>query len=126
MFVHGFGEYTKVYDRLLDHLSQRGFEVFFFDQRGAGLTSPGKLRGITDEFHVFDDLDFFLKQNLDDVGPGHNLYLMGHSMGGGIALNYGIHGQFRHRIAGILVTAPLILLHVSITQHALESLNSTY
>ncbi|CAM9013961.1 unnamed protein product [Wickerhamomyces anomalus] len=67
VWVHGFSEFSKVYVQLFDDLSHSGYEVFFFDQRGAGLTSPGKLKGITDDFHAFDDLDFFLKKNIDEL-----------------------------------------------------------
>lgn len=115
LFVHGFCEYSGLYVRLFDHLSSAGYEVFFFDQRGSGLTSPGKLKGLTDEKHTFDDLDFFIERNLKEVQehkiPG--LFLLGHSMGGGTILTYGINGKYKDQIRGIVVTGPLILLHPS-------------
>ncbi len=116
VWVHGFSEFSKVYVQLFDDLSHSGYEVFFFDQRGAGLTSPGKLKGITDDFHAFDDLDFFLKKNIDELEARENkkLFLMGHSMGGGISLNYGITGKYKDHLTGIAVSGPLVLLHVSI------------
>lgn len=97
--------------------------MFFFDQRGAGFTSPGKLKGLTDEFHTFDDLDYFLKKNIDEISSRENkkLYLMGHSMGGGIALNYGIKGKYKDYLNGIAVTGPLILLHVSIDRYIMKA-----
>ncbi|CCH45913.1 Serine hydrolase [Wickerhamomyces ciferrii] len=116
VWLHGFSEYSKVYVRIFDQLSQEGYEIFFFDQRGAGFTSPGKLKGLTDEFHTFDDLDYFLKKNIDEIANRDNkrLYLMGHSMGGGISLNYGVKGKYKDHLSGIAVTGPLILLHVSL------------
>lgn len=127
LWLHGFSEFSKVYLRLFDHLSTAGFEIFYFDQRGAGYTSPGKLKGITDEFHTFDDLDFFLKKNIDELATRENkdLYLMGHSMGGGISLNYGIRGKYKDHLTGIAVTGPLILLHVSISLQMIEKITST-
>lgn len=112
IYVHGFCEHSTIYTEFFDSLSQDGYEVFFFDQRGAGETSPGKLFGKTDEFHTFDDLDFMIKRNLDArTDKNEKFFLAGHSMGGGISLNYGIHGKYREHIKGIFVSGPLVVLH---------------
>ncbi|GAV55517.1 hypothetical protein ZYGR_0AV01490 [Zygosaccharomyces rouxii] len=110
--VHGFGEYTRLQHRLMDHLALNGYESWTFDQRGAGETSEGKERGRTNEFHVFNDLDHFIELNLKETQEkGIPLILFGHSMGGGITLNYGIHGTHREKIAAYSTTGPLVLLH---------------
>lgn len=110
IFVHGFCEHASLYTQFLDDLSQNGYEVFFFDQRGSGDTSPGKLYGKTDEHYTFDDLDFMIKRNLGDDDT-QKFFLGGHSMGGGIALNYAIYGKFRKNIKAIFVSGPLVTLH---------------
>ncbi|KAG7663023.1 uncharacterized protein J8A68_003450 [[Candida] subhashii] len=112
--VHGFAEHSEIYYQICDHLSQNGYELFFFDQRGAGDTSPGNLIGKTDEYHTFNDLDYFIKRNLDarkDADSTEQFFLMGHSMGGAIVLNYGIRGKYKDHIKGIISSAPLIELH---------------
>ncbi|GCE99460.1 hypothetical protein ZYGM_002805 [Zygosaccharomyces mellis] len=112
LIVHGFGEYTRLQHRLMDCLSLNGYESWTFDQRGAGETSQGKERGRTNEFHVFNDLDHFIELNLKETQEkGIPLILFGHSMGGGITLNYGIHGTHREKIAAYTTTGPLVLLH---------------
>lgn len=112
VFVHGFFEHSTIYTEFFDKLSQQGYEVFFFDQRGAGDTSPGSLVGKTDEFHTFDDLDFMLKRELDArTDKTEKFFLAGHSMGGGIALNYGIYGKYKDNIRAIFVSGPLVALH---------------
>lgn len=112
VFVHGFFEHSTIYTEFFDKLSQRGYEVFFFDQRGAGATSPGKLVGKTDEFHSFDDLDFMLKRELDTrTDKSEKFFLAGHSMGGAIALNYGVYGKYKDDIRGVFVSGPLVVLH---------------
>lgn len=112
IYVHGFFEHSTIYTEFFDKLSQAGYEVFFFDQRGAGETSKGKLLGKTDEFHTFDDLNFMIKTQLDArTDKNEKFYLIGHSMGGAIALNYAIYGKYKDDIRGILVTGPLITLH---------------
>ncbi|KAI3403005.2 hypothetical protein KGF56_004258 [Candida oxycetoniae] len=112
IFVHGFSEQSGIYTEFFDNLSQNGYEVFFFDQRGAGETSPGKLVGQTNEFYTFDDLDFFIARNYKELkNANEKFFLMGHSMGGGIILNYGIRGKHKDKIKGIVACGPLIFLH---------------
>lgn len=112
IYVHGFCEKRDIYVETLDKITQHGYEVFFFEQRGAGDTSPGRLIGQTEEKYVFGDLDFFIKRNLDQrKDPAEKLILMGHSMGGAIVLNYGIKGTYREEIKTIVASAPLIILH---------------
>ncbi|CCC67090.1 hypothetical protein NCAS_0A05320 [Naumovozyma castellii] len=112
LLIHGFGEYTKLQYRLMDHLSYNGYESFTFDQRGAGVTSPGKLKGLTDEYHTFNDLDFFVERNLNDCKEkGIPLFLWGHSMGGGICLNYACSGKHKDELAGFIGSGPLLILH---------------
>ncbi|KAI5954522.1 hypothetical protein KGF54_002297 [Candida jiufengensis] len=112
IYVHGFAEQANVYTEHFDGLSQVGYEIFFFDQRGAGETSPGKKIGETNEFHSFDDLDFFIKLNHDKlINKEEKFILMGHSMGGGIVLNYGIRGKYKDYVKSIVACGPLIKLH---------------
>ncbi|SCV00287.1 LAMI_0G04060g1_1 [Lachancea mirantina] len=111
LIVHGFGEHTQLYARFMDQLSSVGVESFVYDQRGSGETAGTRARGLTNEFHTFDDLDHFIDWNLHDKASQVPLFLFGHSMGGGISLNYGCDGKFRDQIAGIMVTGPLILMH---------------
>lgn len=112
IYVHGFFEHSSIYTEVFDKLSQVGYEVFFFDQRGAGATSPGKEVGKTDEYHVFNDLEFMIKYNLDArTNPDEKFILGGHSMGSGIVLNYGIQGKYKDDIRAIFAVGPLIKLH---------------
>lgn len=112
LIVHGFCEYYKIYYKLMDNLALNGVESFMFDQRGSGDTSPGKERGKTDEVATFADLNHFIEMNLKECEPvDRKLFLFGHSMGGGIVLNYGCNGKYKDKIAGIITTGPLIELH---------------
>ncbi|GEQ71274.1 hypothetical protein JCM33374_g4955 [Metschnikowia sp. JCM 33374] len=114
VYVHGFAEHSALYTELFDKLSQEGYECFFFDQRGAGLTSPGKQVGLTDEYHTFNDLDFMIQRALENrTDKNEKFFLGGHSMGGGIVLNYGIMGKHRDSIRAIFACGPLVTLHPS-------------
>lgn len=110
IYVHGFCEHSDIYTQFFDNLSQSGYEVFFFDQRGAGETSPGKLVGKTDEHHTFDDLNFFIGRELES-DPTQKFFLAGHSMGGGIVLNYAIYGKYKNNVRAIVACGPLVRLH---------------
>lgn len=110
--VHGFGEYTKIHYRLMDQLALNGYESFTFDQRGSGVTSPGKLRGLTNEYHTFNDLEHFLSSNIKECeNLNRPIYLWGHSMGGGIILSYSVKGKLRDKIDGFIGSGPLLVLH---------------
>lgn len=115
LIVHGFCEYTQINHRFMDFLAQHGYESFMFDQRGSGRTSPGKLRGQTDDAHVFRDLEHFVSLNLEHcrVAPGGPLPLVmfGHSMGGAITLTYAFRGERREAIVAYVASAPLLRLH---------------
>lgn len=115
LLLHGFGEYTRIQYRLMDHLAQNGYESFTFDQRGAGVTiieGISNPKGKTNEYHTFNDLDHFIELNLKQCKESNiPLFMWGHSMGGGIILNYSCHGKYKNDINGYLGSAPLIILH---------------
>lgn len=112
IYNHGFAENTDLYDEFMPHIALAGHEVVIYDQRGAGRTSPGKLYALTNEQHVFEDLDALIESVVKtNEGSGLPLVLWGHSMGGGITLNYAIHGKHRDQFAAFMVIAPLIVLN---------------
>ncbi|KAG7196069.1 uncharacterized protein KQ657_000080 [Scheffersomyces spartinae] len=112
IYVHGFSEESGLYTEFFDKLSQQGYEIFFFDQRGAGETGKGGDVGVTDEFHTFDDLDFFIEREAGKrTDPEEKFTLMGHSMGGGIILNYPMKGKHKQLIKSVVASGPLVKLH---------------
>ncbi|KAK9234155.1 Alpha/Beta hydrolase protein [Lipomyces kononenkoae] len=115
-FLHGFAEYVNRYEELFDVLAGKGVEVFAFDQRGAGRTSPEKKDwGMTDEKLLYSDLEEIISRRIiAEVVDGKTSipwFMIGFSMGGAICLNYAIKGQHRQLFAGYIAVAPLILLH---------------
>lgn len=81
LLQHGYaehgGRYVDHYNRLVPHLTDRGFDVFAFDLAGHGL-SPGA-RGVTD---IGAMADAHLAARADLVVRGRPLFLIGHSLGG--------------------------------------------
>ncbi|MFN2227208.1 MAG: lysophospholipase [Anaerolineae bacterium] len=102
--VHGFGEHSGRYGNVVDWFVPRGFAVYAFDLRGHG-HSPGQ-RGHVDSFAEYrGDVRAFL----DLVGreePSRPLFLLGHSQGGLIVLNYVLHDPAG--LAGVVSCSPAI------------------
>jgi len=83
--LHGLGEHSGRYGPLARHLAERGISVFTFDLRGHG-RSQG-IRGDVDFFPRFlEDLLGMEGLMEGEVGGGIPRFLLGHSMGGLIAL----------------------------------------
>ncbi|ODV59368.1 acylglycerol lipase [Ascoidea rubescens DSM 1968] len=116
LVMHGFAEFSNLYYTILDLLSTNGYECLFFDQRGAGRTSVGKFKGLTNEELVMKDIDRLIEVKIlprleAKAIKNDNFYLVGHSMGGGIALNYLVLGTYKDKVNGVVVSGPLIRLH---------------
>ncbi|MEL6686904.1 MAG: lysophospholipase [Pseudomonadota bacterium] len=106
--VHGFGEHCGRYQPWVQHLTARGIQVVAIDLRGHG-RSDGP-RGVINGYDDFRaDLDALLTRAKELHAPlSGPLILMGHSMGGGIVLDYGL--QEEPGVDGIIASAPLIAL----------------
>ncbi len=102
--VHGMGEHCGRYRNVTDALVPRGYAVHAFDLRGAG-RSPGQ-RGHIDSWSQYrHDVDSFLRA-IGEQEPlsGVPLFLMGHSMGGLIVLDYVLRRPAG--LAGTIASAP--------------------
>ena len=105
--VHGFGEHMGRYDVLGKWYQSQGIAVIGFDLRGHGLTS-GK-RGHVDDYELLlDDVDGLISQAVGHFGDAP-IFLMGHSMGGNIVLNY-IKSRVPKDVKGFIVASPWITL----------------
>ena len=84
------------------HLVPRGFSVYGYDLRGFG-RSPGK-RGHIDSWSQFRADTGALLRHAAGGEPGRPLFLLGHSMGGLIVLDYVQHGD--DTLSGAIVSGP--------------------
>ena len=105
--VHGLGEHSGRYSDFGLSLSARGIDVFAVDLRGHG-RSAGK-RGV---IASYDDFRADLRALLDHVAGARRTdtaTLFGHSMGGGVVLDFGLAGDpAQHGIARVIASAPLV------------------
>ncbi|MEM7547116.1 MAG: alpha/beta fold hydrolase [Pseudomonadota bacterium] len=100
--LHGFGDYGRsTYDKAATYWAGRGFLTYAYDQRGFGHNdSRGNWPGA-------DQLIADYQSVRDAVGRMHPdlpLFVVGHSMGGGIALA----GAADDGLAGLVLAAPAV------------------
>lgn len=104
--VHGMGEHVDRYEHVGEKLTDNGYALIGFDQRGHG-RSEGK-RGHTPSYeHLLNSVDDLLSK-AGEFFPEIPQVLYGHSMGGGLVLNYII--EWQPQIAGAIVSSPWLKL----------------
>ncbi len=101
---HGYAEHSGRYAQVAADLNSRGYAVEALDLRGHGRSSGARVYVRSyDEF--LDDLDGFLAR-VRARHPGKKVFLLGHSMGGGVVTYYVIA---RHpSLDGLLVSGALL------------------
>jgi lysophospholipase len=114
--VHGFGAYCGLYRHVAGALLARGIAVTQFDCRGHG-RSQGR-RGHVDHFDDYHaDLSLVVRRARELV-PGVPWALMGHSLGGLIALHHVLRRQSQPQADQLVVVAPWLELKVSMPKRA--------
>jgi alpha-beta hydrolase superfamily lysophospholipase len=106
ILVHGIGEHIARYNHWIKKFNDRGFAVAGLDLPGHG-KSDGK-RGHIRNYSVTDEmLDTLIREN-GKTFPKLPVFLYGHSLGGGIVLDYLIRRD--PPVKGAVVTSPLLKL----------------
>ncbi|MGD9046778.1 MAG: lysophospholipase [Anaerolineae bacterium] len=102
--VHGHGEHSGRYSNVADWFVPRGYAVYAFDLRGHG-RSAGK-RGYIESFAEYrNDTAAFLDLVLSEESDSR-VFLLGHSQGGLIVLNYALHDGAG--LAGVVASGPVL------------------
>jgi lysophospholipase len=110
LLLHGFGEHAARYDALGRYLAGRGFLIIAPDARGHG--KSGGRRGHVLRFDQYlDDLDALMRR-VRSSEPLEDWFVLGHSMGGLVALRYMLRSHDRYR--GLIVSNPLLGLAVKV------------
>lgn len=105
--VHGQGEHIGRYGHLAAWYNRHGIAVLGFDHQGYG-RSDGK-RGHAKNLDVLlDDIGLLLEETRRRY-PDTPLFLYGHSMGGGLTLNY-VARSNPGELSGLIATGPWIRL----------------
>jgi alpha-beta hydrolase superfamily lysophospholipase len=104
LVVHGLGEHSGRYGTVVDALVPDGWAVYGFDHRGHG-RSGGRRAHVESYDDWLADLDAF-RRLVVARHPGLPVFLLGHSMGGQIALAYALDHQ--DELRGLVLSAPAL------------------
>ncbi len=102
--VHGLGEHSGEYEHVIERLAPAGFAVYGFDLRGHG-RSPGKRAFIRTWDDYRQDVRVFLNLIAGNK-TGQPCFLLGHSLGGIIILDYAL--RYPEGLAGVVAISPAI------------------
>lgn len=103
LVVHGLFEHSGRYEELGDSMAGHRYSTFALDIRGHG-ASEGR-RGHIARFDVLlQDLDRFRREVQGLLPIGVPMFLLGHSMGGLVALRY--LEEYDAPFAGAIITSP--------------------
>jgi acylglycerol lipase len=109
VLAHGASEHGGRYAWVGEQLAERGFALYAGDHRGHGRSSGA--RAYIDRLgNVVRDLDGVVEL-ARAAHPGTTTFLLGHSMGGAVALAYTI--EYQDRLDGLVLSAPLAALEAA-------------
>lgn len=86
MIVHGVAEHVGRYQHVMEHLANAGYAVYAHDHRGHG-DSSGRRVFVSRFSEYTEDLQAVIAHAQTEV-PGKKVVLLGHSMGGLIAIQH--------------------------------------
>jgi alpha-beta hydrolase superfamily lysophospholipase len=105
VLVHGVHEHSGRYAHVAERLNRAGYAVHTLDHEGHG-RSGGTRGNIGSMKGLLADLQHVREQAVAEH-PGLPLFVVGHSMGGLVALDHLVsHGQ--EGVAGLVVSAPAV------------------
>jgi acylglycerol lipase len=106
ILVHGIGEHIQRYSHWVDRFNANGIGFVGVDLPGHG-KSDGK-RGKLNNYELADEMLDFLVGEYKKTFPGIPVFIYGHSLGGGIVLQYVLHHN--PDVKGAIVTSPWLRL----------------
>ena len=112
--AHGYGEHSGRYEHVAARLNRAGYMVYALDHHGHG-RSAGK-RGRIAIGSAVADLDQLIVTVSRARNPDLPQFLLGHSLGGAIALRYAMAHQ--NRLTGLALSAPLAAVEGGRALHA--------
>lgn len=106
VFVHGLGEHIHRYDTWAGLLNREGIGFTGVDLPGHGLSDGA--RGFIRDYSVTDEMIEILLRSAASTFPGIPVFIYGHSLGGGIVLDYLVRES--PAVKGAIVTSPWLKL----------------
>lgn len=106
LFVHGLGEHIRRYDDWSDKLGKQGIGFTGVDLPGHGLSDGA--RGNIRNYGQTDEMIGMLLVTIHNTFPNLPVFIYGHSLGGGIVLDYLVRKS--PAVKGAVVTSPWLKL----------------
>jgi acylglycerol lipase len=111
--VHGLGEHIHRYDHVFNAFKEEGIVVKGMDYRGHGRTLFKNVKseavGLTQFDKVWEDIIVMEAIEVDGVPKGLPTFIMGHSLGGLLALTFAHNHHARiPNFRGVIAQAPAI------------------
>ena len=103
--VHGYLEHSGRYGFVGEHFAPRGFTVYGFDHRGHG-QSNGPRAYIERFGDYLSDVSRYLELIREREGAQKPIFLVGHSLGGLIALRYTL--EHPEGVRAVVVSSPFL------------------
>ncbi len=110
LLAHGVGEHSGRYRFVVDYFVPKGVAIFALDHQGHG-KSEGK-RGCVGQFTDFSADLHQLRENVQEQMADKPTFLLGHSMGGLIALHYLL--DHSHGLTGAIFSSPAFAIAVQV------------
>jgi acylglycerol lipase len=104
LICHGLGEHSGRYRNVVEALRPDGWAVYGLDHRGHG-HSGGRRAHLDGYADWLADFDAF-RRHVAALHPGLPVFLLGHSMGGQIALAYAL--DHPDDLRGLVLSAPAL------------------
>jgi alpha-beta hydrolase superfamily lysophospholipase len=109
VLVHGASEHSGRYEHVAAVLTAAGYAVYALDHRGHG-RSEGS-RAVLDRMsRAVTDVDQLVLQASEE-NTGRPVFILGHSMGGTVAVSYCLRRQ--DRLSGLILSGPLAALEAA-------------
>jgi acylglycerol lipase len=104
LIIHGVGEHSDRYQNIIDELKKKNISIYSFDLRGHGRSGgkKGHIRSFTD---YIQDINIFIKL-IRAEEKKLPLIMLGHSMGGLIALKYIL--EHPEDAKGLILSSPYL------------------
>jgi acylglycerol lipase len=112
LIVHGIAEHSGRYMNPVNYFVPKGYAVYSFDLRGHG-KSDGKRSYIERFSYYLDDLQTFFNL-VRTENPNMKIFMVGHSMGSTIALDYALEHQ--NEMNGLIISGTTLKAGSSINQ----------
>lgn len=109
VLVHGASEHSGRYQHVAEGLTAAGHAVYALDHRGHGRSAGA--RAVVDRMsRAVTDVDQIVLQATEE-NPGRPVFMLGHSMGGTVAVSYCLRHQ--DRLSGLILSGPLAALEAA-------------